>query len=168
MDLRTLVNWKKELWDLSREIIDLFIPGFSSKYYYVVQASCMDGRNCKVPLHCDKWNLTPQYHLVCGDFQGAFLECFSPDGTFSTLFSSRYSLLKFDGRLKHQLRTNQLEGMRYTLVYYVSYVENQELVEELFYPPKYLGWNAFFFSRIKQSFFVLFFRLFFFGLNEIN
>jgi len=106
---RDLLKYKKELWRLAAQLIELYVPGFTKKYY-VVQFAKMSKPEHYVGLHIDKRDIAPQYHLTCGSYSGAYLECFDETQQTSMIFSAPYIMVKIDGRLYHQVRKTNFHG----------------------------------------------------------
>ena len=129
---------QRDLWDLGKEFVSLFLPkNFLSNYpRYCVFASMMTEAKHGVPTHRDWKNCAPEYHLVCGDFQGASLECFSPDNKSSQSFDQPYSVLKFDPRLFHRVVFKDFKGVRFGFALYIA---NHYRDEPVFYPPTYIN-----------------------------
>ena len=74
--------------------------------------------------------------MVCGNFSGVSLKCYSKNKEQFLLFSEPYTVLKMDPRNFHEVVIDEpFRGVRYTLVLYIV---DHRVVEPRFYPPTYL------------------------------
>ena len=69
---RKLPQWKKLLWSLSKQLMQLVDPDFVDGEY-VVNYSCMTNPNHYVKKHTDSDDISFQYALTLGDYSGATL-----------------------------------------------------------------------------------------------
>ena len=121
------------LWNFAKEFVQLFLPKeFLWHPRFAAFASKMSPRKQAVPLHSDDKNCAPEYHLVCGNFSGASLECFSEDKQSSVKFDTPYMVMKVDTRLKHQVIIEEYKGDRYTFAIYIA---DHPRYEGFLFPP---------------------------------
>ena len=132
---RSLPKWELEFWQLTKELIELQVLEFTENRKYVVQLNKMDEKHCKVPCHTDQWNLSPQFHITFGEFEGATLKSFNLMERKFESYSECFRVLKFDGRLPHYVEVNNFSGTRYSLTYYVCQQRN---IEEILLRPEYI------------------------------
>ena len=134
---RDYCDTRRDLWNFGKEFVSLFLPkNFDDNYpYYAIFATKMSEENHSVPLHRDLRNCAPEYHMVCGNFQGASLQCFSEDEKTSHFFDTPYSVLKMDPRLRHRVAIDKFQGERFNFALYIC---DHRRVEPLFFPPIYL------------------------------
>lgn len=91
-------------------------PEFASNEDYVVNFSCMtDPSKHYVKRHVDDQDITFQYGLALGDFNGGELTCWKADGSTKTFDYTR-KILKMDGRLPHEV--GQFTGQRFCVIFY--------------------------------------------------
>jgi hypothetical protein len=135
-DRRSLLKWELEFWRLTKELLDYVHDSMAKTQKFVVQVNKMDEQHCVVPLHTDRWNLSPQYHITFGEFEGATLKSYNWKERKFESFSRRDRVLKFDGRLPHYVEVNNFSGTRYSLTYYVCQQDN---IEEIMCCPKYMS-----------------------------
>jgi len=113
----------------------LYIPQFKD-LTYVVQFAEMSSSDHYVNYHKDSNDVAPQYHITCGSYRGAYLQCFDPKKKSSTILSNPYVMTKMDGRLGHKVLKTHFTGVRYTIVYYLMDDVSIRQALPLFYPPK--------------------------------
>ena len=127
---------KRELVKFGLEFVKLFLPeNFERRFKYSVYASKLTKSKCRIPLHNDQKNVAPQYYMMCENFSGAWIECFSEDETSSYKFDLPYTALKMDARLSHQIAISNFTGVRFA---FVVYVVDHDKIEDLCYPPFFL------------------------------
>jgi hypothetical protein len=118
---KNYAKWKKELYLAATELFRFIIPEFVDNQY-VIQFSKMSHRKHEVPLHLDDHDITHQYTINFGDWTGADLVCYnSSDKSNMSVVSktcAKRRLLKFDGRLYHEVETKDFQGVRYSCIIY--------------------------------------------------
>jgi hypothetical protein len=133
---RKLPMWKKDLWRQSAELIRLIDPDFAAGEY-VVNYSCMEGgKDHYVKKHVDKDDISFQYALALGAYQGAVLRTYAADGeTVLGDFDYRYRVCKMDGRLPHELVLNNFTGTRFCVIWFKSYDARKMQPDPIFDTP---------------------------------
>jgi len=119
------------------ELIHLYVPSINK--YFVVQFAKMSKPEHFVGYHKDNSDVAPQFHLTCGPYTGAYLECFGPTGTSSMFFSAPYIMVKMDGRLGHQVQKTNFVGPRYSIVFFQLFNPERNECEDICYPPQYVS-----------------------------
>jgi len=137
LDRDSLPQWKKDLWIMASDLIAMYVPGFENKYYSV-QFSKMSSPDHYVGYHKDDKDVGPQYHLTCGSYTGAYLECYDKNDCSYGYYCTPYLFLKMDGRLGHYVRLTNFRGTHFTIVFFEMYNEQPPYYEEIFFPPQFL------------------------------
>ena len=124
MDKKKVEMWQAELFLLAVELFTLLIPHFILKQF-VLHFEKMTNKSHEVPLHTDEKDISNQYAVHFGDWEGAWLVCYDNCNkkkmlslsdeereryvTFRTAEKRR--LIKFDGRLLHQVIKKGFKGI---------------------------------------------------------
>ena len=117
---RNLPKWKKQLWALSKELITLIDKDFAAGEY-VVNYSCMTQPNHFVKKHVDSDDISHQYAMALGEYSGAYLRCYDEEDNVLGDFDYQYEVCKMDGRLPHELISDDFEGERFCVIWFKSY-----------------------------------------------
>ena len=111
---------------IARMILLAIDPDFAAGEY-VVQFAYMKGGGY-VDWHKDGHDISYQYDLCLGDFSGAYLRAYKHDHKKSHKATQPYhefdiknKILKFDGRLPHELVTDDFRGERFSVIFYKTY-----------------------------------------------
>lgn len=129
--------WKKGFWRKAQEVLKLLLPELLDKTY-AVQFSKMSSPSCSVPFHYDRRDVSWQYALFLGDYEGAFLEVCDPENEVYKAYSSPYCLLQFDGRLRHRVRLEGFWGVRYSVIFYQQFDLTKTEEDPIFFPPSWV------------------------------
>jgi hypothetical protein len=127
---KNLNDRKKNLFFCATELFSFVVPNFVEKQYNI-QFSKMSSSNpnTMVEWHTDDNDISHQYMVNFGSWTGAEIVCYSPDpsSSFQEIFSfsEQRKVLKFDGRLPHEVRLNNFEGDRYSVILYQTWHENK-------------------------------------------
>ena len=132
-----LPKWRKELWKLSKRLIDLYVPGYGDTHFSV-QFGKMSSPSHYVNYHTDDKDIAPQYHMTCGSYRGAYLECYDVAGCSYGYYSVPYHLLHVDGRLGHQVRKTNFEGPHISIIFFQTYSPHQNFCDDILFPPQYV------------------------------
>lgn len=113
---------QKEAYRLAHRVIRLIDKPFSEGEY-MVQFSLMNSPDHYVKKHTDAHDITFQYNLVMGNHQGAFLRTYDAAGAFTDIETGHgtYKVIKFDGRLPHEVVLHDFQGTRYTAIWFKNY-----------------------------------------------
>lgn len=100
----------------------------------------MSRRSTEDQKHKESRDISPAYVLYLGDFKGARLQCFSPDGgKLLAEFAEPYRMGLFDPRLPHGVvRDRNFKGNRYCMVFFKMWDELSKNVRPLELQPRYL------------------------------
>jgi hypothetical protein len=134
--------WKKKLFTMATEVFSYSIPSFL-QYQYVFHFGKMSDPLHVVPLHTDRRDVSHQYALHLGKWSGASLKCYDETdkknpGNVVGLFNGTRRLLRFDGRLCHQVVNNNFEGERYTIICYQLWHEKKTKPDPIVRIPTYI------------------------------
>jgi hypothetical protein len=96
----------------------------------------------KVDPHKDGYDTAPQFMVNLGSWTGAKIVCYSKESTLKNLtpiasFDQARRLIAFDGRLYHGVVFDNFEGVRYSVILYYSWKENQVQPDPLLTKPYY-------------------------------
>ena len=118
-------EYQKRAYVLAKCVIELLDPVFAKGETYLVNFSHMDSRLQHVKKHVDGDDITYQYILSFGDYQGDVkLFVYDALGYFRQSFNCKGRILKVDGRRPHRVRkTPDFEGNRFAVIWYKSYDE---------------------------------------------
>ena len=117
---RNIAKWKKELWALSKELITMIDPDFAAGEY-VVNYACMTQPEHFVKKHVDSDDISHQYSMALGEYSGAYLRCYDEEDNVLGDFDYQYEVCKMDGRLPHELISDDFEGERFCVVWFKTY-----------------------------------------------
>ena len=117
---RNLPKWKKQLWALSKELITMVDEDFAAGEY-VVNYACMTQPEHFVKKHVDSHDISHQYAMALGDYSGAYLRCYDEEDNVLGDFDYQYEVCKMDGRLPHELISDDFEGERFCVIWFKSY-----------------------------------------------
>ena len=117
---RKLPKWKQELWALSKELITLTDPDFAAGEY-VVNFASMTKPEQYVKKHVDSEDISHQYALTLGNYRNAYLRCYDEEDNVLGEFDYHRKIFKMDGRLPHEVISENFEGERFTIVWFKTY-----------------------------------------------
>lgn len=120
VETRNLPKWKIELWKLSKQLLMLIDPDFASGEY-VVNYSCMTKKEQYVKKHVDSDDISHQYALALGNYRNASLRCYDEHDNVLGDFDYNRKVCKMDGRLPHELVSENFEGERFCVIWFKSY-----------------------------------------------
>ena len=138
VETRTLPKWKLKLWDLSKQLITLIDPDFAAGEF-VVNYSCMSKPEQYVKKHVDSEDISHQYALTLGDYNGATLRMYDDEDHVLGEFDYYKRPCKFDGRLPHEVITDNFTGIRFTLVWFKCYDHRKTEADPIFTTPCYVN-----------------------------
>ena len=86
----------------------------------LVQFARMASKDDRVLRHTDAHDISPQYAHTFGDFAGATLRAYDKAGV-AHVVDNRDKIAKFDGRLPHEVVTDDFRGERFSIIWYKTY-----------------------------------------------
>jgi hypothetical protein len=136
-------EWQKDLFVIAKQMFQLIIPDFLEKQF-VFHFGKMTSSSLPVPLHRDRKDISHQYVIHFGDWEGAELICYDAQvknnakkPNFKS--SERRRLIKFDGRLYHEVKKYEhFTGTRFTIVCYQMWHEDKTKSDPLFHEPQFI------------------------------
>ena len=138
VESRKLPKWKLELWDLSKQLIQLIDPDFADGEY-VVNYSCMRKAEQYVKKHVDADDISHQYALALGDYKNAKLRLYDEHDRILGDFDYDHKVCKMDGRLPHELISEGgFEGERFCVIWFKSYDHRKIEPDPIFNTPCYV------------------------------
>jgi hypothetical protein len=137
VESRKLPQWKKELWDLSKQLITLIDPDFAAGEY-IVNYSCMNKPEQYVKKHVDADDISHQYALALGDYKNAALRLYNENDRVIGDFDYHRKVCKMDGRLPHELISDGFEGQRFCVIWFKSYDHRKTEADPIFDTPCYV------------------------------
>jgi hypothetical protein len=139
-------KWKKTLFQLATRMFSHLLPTACDSQYVIqfskVDSESLENETPKVDPHQDEFDVAPQFMVNLGTWTGAKIVCYSEDSTLANLtpiasFDQPRRLLAFDGRLYHGVVFDNFEGVRYSVILYYSWKENQFETDPLLTKPYY-------------------------------
>jgi hypothetical protein len=130
--------WKKKLYLKARDLIALYVPDLLLKTY-AVQFSKIGNSSCFLKFHQDLRDVSSQYAVYLGDYEGAYLEVCDPNGDVFEQYSSPYVFLHFDGRLWHRVSLNNFSGTRFAIIFFQQFDMTKTKEDPIVFPPHYLS-----------------------------
>ena len=92
----------------------------------------MTSRSHHVRRHTDGEDITHQYALALGEYDGALLRCYDPQGNF-TDFDYKNKIVKLDGRLPHEVvGMTEFQGERFSVIAYKNYDSRMSVEDPIF------------------------------------
>jgi hypothetical protein len=134
---RNIEDWKKIIWIQAKKLLSLYDPKMASSEY-CIQVTEINSPEHYVKWHNDPKDIGPQYIMYFGDYRGVYLETFSPSQESYGFYWKPYLLLKFDGRLYHQVHLVNFTGRRFALGFFQLYCSSQTQLADIFFPPEYV------------------------------
>ena len=131
---RNIAKWKKELWALSKELITMTDPDFAAGEYVVNFASMIKPEHY-VKKHVDSEDISYQYALTLGHYRGAHLRCYDEQENVLGNFDYYRKVFKMDGRLPHEVITDNFQGERFTIVWFKTYDHRKTEPDPIFREP---------------------------------
>ena len=104
----------------------------------LVNFSRMASSDQYVKRHVDSNDIAPQYALSLGNYQGAQLRCYLPNGEYRDFFNKN-KIVKLDGRLPHEVvGMEDFSGERFSIIVYKNYDSRKTAADPLFTDPHYV------------------------------
>lgn len=133
-------KWQRDLYWAATGVFCFVDPAFVAKQH-VIHFSKKSNSTHVVPKHLDSRDIGPQLLLYLGKWKGATLCCYSNSNLRSVssqyfLFDQGRQVLRFDGRLVHEVREDHFQGVRFTVICYQLYHEGKTKSENIMFPPK--------------------------------
>ena len=115
--------YQKSAYEKAKRVIEILDPEFATGETYLVNFAHMNSRHHYVKKHVDADDITYQYILSFGQYQGDVkLFVYDKNGNFHQSYNCKDRILKVDGRLPHRVRkTPDFEGNRFAVIWYKSY-----------------------------------------------
>ena len=135
---RKIPKWKLNLWKKSKRIIQLIDPDFAANDDFVVQYARMSNPNHHCKKHVDALDVSHQYALALGNYRGAKLRVYDAQDKPTGEYDYKRKILKFDGRLPHELVMDDFQGTRYSLVFFKMYDRRQTERAPIFHTPTFV------------------------------
>jgi hypothetical protein len=110
---------QKEIYRKAAQIVEMLDPVYAANGDWVVQVHAMDSQS-KVNRHTDDDDLTYQYGVILGDFEGGELLTWDSKEKPCAPLAVQNKIVKLDGRLYHQVMP-VTRGVRYSLYFYKLY-----------------------------------------------
>ena len=132
---RVLPKWKKDLWTLSRQLIEIIDPDFAIGEY-VVNYSTMTDPTHYVKKHTDSDDISYQYGMSLGDYEGTFkTRIYDADDDVVGDYNYKNRVLKMDGRLPHEVITEGFKGVRHCVIFFKSYDHRKSVCDPILETP---------------------------------
>ena len=132
MKAKTKSAEQKILYYMAGKLLNIIDPGYAAGGHWVVQIHGMDSKS-KINKHVDSNDITFQYGVTLGDYEGGNLITWDSTGENPTEINVQNKVVKLDGRLFHQV-TPVTSGVRYSLYYYKVYDPTITEVGPIFEP----------------------------------
>ena len=118
------VPFLKEAYYLSRDVMRQIDPHYAEGEF-VVQFAKIDSAAHYVKKHVDQHDVSHQYALTFGEYEGAALLVHPPDGGPPHRVDGKDCIVKFDARHPHEVDLTGFKGERYTVIWYKNYDRRQ-------------------------------------------
>ena len=105
---------------------------------YVVNYSCMTKPEQYVKKHVDSEDISHQYAMTLGSYKGAALRMYDDNDNILGDFDYYKKVCKMDGRLPHEVITNDFQGTRFTLVWFKTYDHRKTEPDPICNTPHYV------------------------------
>ena len=132
MKAKTKIDAQKQIYSMASNILTMIDPEYAADGHWVVQIHAMDSES-KVNKHIDTHDITFQYGITIGNFQGGCVITWDSSGNNPIKHEVRNKVIKLDGRLFHQV-TPVTSGIRYSMYFYKVYDPLIRLERQLFEP----------------------------------
>ena len=110
-------RWQVILFDIATIVFKHFIPEDFCGYEYCIHFSKIDKPHHFVPQHRDCHDISHQYAIHLGTWEGASLVTYDNECNVLQTFSQSRRLVKFDGRLPHEVKvSSNFSGERYSVI----------------------------------------------------
>ena len=126
---------KKEAYRLASEIILRLDPDFAAGDYLINFSRLNDALVQYVKKHIDKHDIAAQLALGLGDYTGAALRIYDATGNYKDV-DYRHKVVKFDGRLPHEVVFNNFTGERFAVIFYKNYDSRKNTPDPIFPVPE--------------------------------
>ena len=132
---RVLPKWKKTLWVLSQQLIEIIDPDFAVGEY-VVNYSTMTDPEHYVKKHTDSDDISYQYGMSLGDYEGTFkTRIYDKDDKVVGDYDYKNRVLKMDGRLPHEVISKGFKGVRHCVIFFKSFDKRKLVCDPIFETP---------------------------------
>ena len=125
---------KKLLYRKAKRILRKFDPEFAKGEFHVQFAYMKPGRG-RVDRHKDN-DISYQYAISLGTYRGACLRSYSEDEKSFTDLDNHNKIAKFDGRLSHEVITDNFSGKRFTVIFYKNYDRRKTEADPILHKPR--------------------------------
>ena len=105
---------------MAKAILEMVDPAFAASGNVLVQFALIDDSSHHVYRHVDAEDITFQYVMCLGDYTGATLRAFRPNGLYQD-FSVHRKMLRIDGRFPHEVVMSDFAGERFSVIYYKNF-----------------------------------------------
>ena len=130
---------QKDLYYMAGKLLNTIDPGYAAGGHWVVQIHAMD-HDSKINKHKDSNDITFQYSVTLGEYEGGKLVTWDSCGENRTEMNVHNKVVKLDGRLFHQV-TPVTSGIRYSLYFYKVYDPIITEVQPIFEPATIISMN---------------------------
>jgi hypothetical protein len=131
----SLPKWKKNLWTLSQQLIEIIDPDFAVGEY-VVNYSTMTDPKHYVKKHTDSDDISYQYGMSLGDYEGTFeTRIYDKDDKVVGDYDYKNRVLKMDGRLPHEVISKGFKGVRHCVIFFKSFDKRKLVCDPIFETP---------------------------------
>ena len=127
---------QKELYHAASNLLLDIDADYAKNEDYIINFSCMN-QESYVKKHTDKEDLTYQYLISLGDFEGGELKAYNKNGK-PFIFSNKRKIVKLDGRLQHEVLP-VTSGSRYAIIFYKIFDRTMTKPCELFENPVFVS-----------------------------
>jgi hypothetical protein len=110
---------------------------------YVVQFALMNDASHHVKCHTDD-DVSFQYALTLGDFSGATLRVYKTrdKSAYIDFRDAKNQIVKFDGRLPHEVLTDGFRGHRFTVIWYKNFDHRKRTDDPILQAPAIVDTSA--------------------------
>jgi hypothetical protein len=123
----TQMQWR--VYQIAVKVLESIDPDYAAGEF-VVQFAYMNDPLHHVKCHEDRDDVSHQYALTLGNFSGAVLRTYlSRSKTSFVDFGEKKQIVKFDGRLPHEVVNEDFLGDRFTVIFYKNYDARPRYVE---------------------------------------
>ena len=106
-----------QVYEPAVKLIEQLDPDYAGGEY-VIQFAYMNDPSHFVKCHVDSGDVSFQYALTLGDFQGASLRAYTVANKSAHIdFAGSGRIVQFDGRLPHEVVNDGFRGDRFTVIW---------------------------------------------------
>ena len=130
-------------YDIACRLLRAFDPDYAAGEF-MVQFALMAKHSHSVACHTDGGDVTFQYALSLGEFEGARLRCYTAvDKSSFVDFDTKNTIVKFDGRLPHEVVKDGFRGKRFSVIFFKNFDARKNGVDDpLFGTPQEFAYGA--------------------------